>query len=182
MKLMPSRFPRARAVLFLAVAASATTVRGADRYFVGQGTANWANAANWAAFQGGAGGFGMPASGGFFFIRHQDSIDRNVLLNTTTPALGRLRIDNNGTGISTLIQTTGFNMNALYEGIADFGTTSNGVYTQSGGLNTSTGSITLGAAVGTGTGTYNLSGSGSISIDVLSISGGTLDNSGLFVG
>src|SRR5438874_9362826 len=132
--MMQSSLPRTRALLFLAMAVSGTSVRGADRYFVGQGTANWANAANWAATPGGAGGVGQPAVNDFVFIRHTDSIDRTVLLNTNTPLLGRMRIDNNGTGISTLIQTSGFNMNALYEGIADFGTTSNGIYTQSGGL------------------------------------------------
>ena len=68
---MRSRLPRARTVLFMALAVSGTPVRGADRYFAGQGTANWANAANWAAFQGGAGGVGIPASGDFVFTALQ---------------------------------------------------------------------------------------------------------------
>src|SRR4051812_26611434 len=101
------RFGKRKRVMVLLASMGATAIPSAaraDRYYVGPPNGNWNSSANWSATPGGVGGAGVPTAGEFVFIRNADGVDRNIVLNVSTPALARLRIDNSGGGVNTLVQ------------------------------------------------------------------------------
>jgi hypothetical protein len=179
--MMRSRLPRARAVLFLAVAAYPGAL-WADRYYVGPANGSWNNAANWSTTLGGPGGAGVPGANEFVYLRNSDAIDRNIALDVSTPNLARVRLGNSSTGLTTLIQSGDVSLSSVaeFEGSNSTGVNSSGVHTQSAGLNTITWFLDLGDDPGNGTGTYNLSDSGSMIFNGTAV--GAPGSKGLFVG
>ena len=180
---MTRRQTRRRAWIALALAAC-PGVALADRYYVGPANGNWNTSANWSATPGGPGGAGVPDLDAFTYLRHNDAIDRNILLNVSTPVLGRLRIGNTSTGLTTLTQSSNFSISSTAEflGSNSINFNSSGVHTQSAGLNTITWLLSLGDDAGGGTGTYNLSGTGSMILNASAASPPAGTIAGLFVG
>ena len=133
---------------------------------------------------GRARGAGVPDLDAFTYLRHNDAIDRNILLNVSTPVLGRLRIGNTSTGLTTLTQSSNFSLSSTAEflGSNSINFNSSGVHTQSAGLNTITWLLSLGDDAGGGTGTYNLSGTGSMILNASAASPPAGTVAGLFVG
>src|SRR5438094_2485869 len=91
------------AAVCLALASYPCTAR-ADRYYVGPANGSWNNTTNWSTSLGGFGGQGVPAAGEFVLLRNNDGLNRNIVLDVTTPVFTRLRIGNSSTGLTTLTQ------------------------------------------------------------------------------
>ena len=104
------------------------------------------------------------------------------MLDVSTPTLGRIRIGNTGTGLTTLVQTDGFNLSSVaeFEGSNATGINSAACTRRIAGPNTITWFLSLGDDPGNGTGTYNLSDSGSVILNGTAI--GAAGSKGLFVG
>src|SRR5678815_3802908 len=98
------------AVLWGAVSATIlpTSVRAADRWWVGPASASWNSTAHWSAASGGASGASVPGSVDIARIVHADFVSRNVILDLST-TVGELRIGNAGLGTNEFTQPSGFN-------------------------------------------------------------------------
>src|SRR5207302_258297 len=115
------------------------------------GSGNWNVGGNWTA--------GVPVAGSDANIIENDAINRVVTYDYTGVAvtLSALTLDNAGSGLNTLSQSA----NVLNSASETVGSTGRAVYNQSGGTNTLTNTLILGANAGS-SGTYTLSGSGSL--------------------
>jgi hypothetical protein len=162
-------------VLVLMIAAGQASAN--DRYWTG-GSGNWSDQFDWNMT--GLFVFSVPQAGDDVSLTSSDSTSRTITYDYNYSApLGSLTIDATGTGTMTLSQDG----NALWAVNEYVGFNGTGNFTQSGGTNTVTGSLSLG--IGGTNGTYNLTGgtldvkgsvTGGTGTSTVTIDGGSLTN------
>lgn len=144
------------------------------------GSSNWNNAANWSS--------GIPGAGDTVDILNDDTTSPVITYDYAGAAvtLGSLTVSNSGGGTESLVfNSSSPVLSSLDENTGDSGNGSTqagvGVLTQSGGMNTLSGTLSLGSNANDA-GTYILSGTGSLvtgGIEYVGINGsGTFIQSG----